>query len=295
MRKLTESLINEIADDLDSGLLVHIDSQTLKTFPIPDFEHNIYAERENWQITIDEIENHEGELETYKPMDSYQAFKVMESFVDLVEDKRIQNRLIYALNKSKPFKNFKYEIDYNDSVRDDWFAHKKNQYINWVNEQWDSFHRSSHYDTIDDEDIVENSDFSNTTIVDPNSQRQLISSGAKWEDIVGYSRAIRVGNVIEVAGTTAVDAEGNLQGENDIYIQTKFIFQKIEKALQEAGASLENVVRTRMFVTDISQWENVGKAHGEFFKNIKPASTLLEISGLIDPRMLIEIEVTAVL
>lgn len=127
------------------------------------------------------------------------------------------------------------------------------------------------------------------------TQRTNISSGAKWEDIVGYSRAVKIGNRIEVSGTTAVDEDGNLIGKDDIYSQTKFIFEKIEKALIEAGATMENVVRTRMFVTDISQWEAVGKAHGEFFRNIKPASTMLEISGLIDPEMLIEIEVIAVI
>lgn len=118
------------------------------------------------------------------------------------------------------------------------------------------------------------------------------SSGAKWEDIVGYSRAVKVGNVIEVAGTTAVE-DGVLIGKNDAYLQTKIILQKIEKVLQEAGASLENVVRTRVYVTDISRWEEVGRAHGEFFRNIKPASAMIEISALIDPEMLVEIEVTA--
>ncbi len=127
------------------------------------------------------------------------------------------------------------------------------------------------------------------------TNRTNISSGAKWEDIVGYSRAVKVGNLIEVAGTTAVNEAGEVVGKNDIYAQTKFIFEKIEKALEEAGATLENVVRTRLFVTDISQWEAVGKAHGEFFKTIKPASSMLEISGLVGADMLIEIEVTAVI
>ncbi len=124
--------------------------------------------------------------------------------------------------------------------------------------------------------------------------RKLISSGAKWEDIVGYSRAVRVGNIIEVAGTTAVK-DGEIVGKDDMYAQTRCIFEIIEKALQEAGASMEDVVRTRMYVTDISRWEEVGKAHGEFFKTIKPASSMLEISGLVNPDMLIEIEVTAIL
>ena len=124
--------------------------------------------------------------------------------------------------------------------------------------------------------------------------RQLISSGSPWEDVVGYSRAVRIGNVVEVAGTTAMDGD-QLVGLGSIYIQTKYIFQKIEKALAEAGASLNDVVRTRMFVTDISKWEEVGKAHGEIFAGIKPASTMVEVSALIDDRLLIEIEVTAVI
>ena len=124
--------------------------------------------------------------------------------------------------------------------------------------------------------------------------RTNISSGTKWEDIVGYSRAVRIGNVIEVAGTTAIE-DGKLVGLNDAYIQTKFILQKIEKALIEAGASLKDVVRTKIFVTDIGQWEEIGKAHGEFFRNIKPASTMVEVKSLVDPEMLIEIEATAII
>ncbi len=124
--------------------------------------------------------------------------------------------------------------------------------------------------------------------------RQKISSGSPWEDIVGYSRAIRVGNIIEVAGTTAMDGD-ELIGKGDIYRQTVFIFKKIEKALAEAGATLNDVVRTRMFVTDISQWEEVGKAHGEFFKTIKPVATMLELTRLINDDLLIEIEVTAII
>lgn len=123
--------------------------------------------------------------------------------------------------------------------------------------------------------------------------RTNYSSGAKWEDIVGYSRAVKIGNIIEVSGTTAIE-EGVLVGKNDAYLQTKIILQKIEKVLQEAGASLEDVVRTRMYVTDISRWEEVGRAHGEFFRHIKPASAMVEVSALIDPEMLVEIEVTAV-
>ncbi|MBK6791733.1 MAG: RidA family protein [Anaerolineales bacterium] len=124
--------------------------------------------------------------------------------------------------------------------------------------------------------------------------RVNISSGAKWEDVVGYSRAVRVGNVIEVAGTTAVDEDGNTVGANSSYEQTKFILAKIEKALTSAGASLKDVVRTRMFVTDISKWEEIGRAHGEFFREIKPAASMIEVKGLISPELLIEIEVTAI-
>lgn len=125
------------------------------------------------------------------------------------------------------------------------------------------------------------------------SMRIKISSGSPWEDIVGYSRAVRVGDCIEVAGTTAM--EGNvLIGKGNVYEQTVFIIKKIEKALKEAGASLEDVVRTRMYVTDISLWELVGKAHGEFFHLIKPVTTMVEVSRLINDDLLIEIEVTAI-
>ena len=124
--------------------------------------------------------------------------------------------------------------------------------------------------------------------------RKNISSGSPWENIIGYSRAVRVGNIIEVAGTTAMDGD-TLIGKGDVYAQTVFIFKKIEKALIEAGATLADVVRTRMFITDISKWEEAGKAHGEFFKHIKPVATMVEVSNLIDTDLLIEIEVTAVL
>ena len=124
--------------------------------------------------------------------------------------------------------------------------------------------------------------------------RKNINSGSPWEEIVGYSRAVRVGNIIEVAGTTAMDGD-ELIGKGDVYAQTIFIFKKIEKALQEAGAELHDVVRTRMYVVDITQWEKAGKAHGEFFKKIKPVSTMIEVSGLINKDLLIEIEVTAIL
>ena len=126
------------------------------------------------------------------------------------------------------------------------------------------------------------------------SKRINISSGAKWEDIVGYSRAVRVGNMIEVAGTTAVDERGEIVGLNNPYEQTKYALAKIEKALIEAGASMKDVVRTRMFVTDISKWEEIGRAHGEFFRAIKPAASMIEVKALISPDLLIEIEVTAI-
>ena len=121
-----------------------------------------------------------------------------------------------------------------------------------------------------------------------------ISSGSPWEEIVGYSRAVRVGNCIEVAGTTAMDGEV-LIGKGDIYQQTVFIIKKIERLLQEAGATLEDVVRTRMYVTDIGQWEFVGNAHGEFFHLIRPVTTMVEVSRLINDDLLIEMEVTAMI
>lgn len=125
--------------------------------------------------------------------------------------------------------------------------------------------------------------------------RTNYSSGAKWEDIIGYSRAVKMGNIIEVTGTVAVDDNGNAVGSNDAYEQTKFIIQKIEKVLHRAGASLKDVVRTRMFVTDISRWQEYGKAHGEFFKDIKPCTSMIEVKGLIEPEYLIEIEVRAII
>lgn len=125
------------------------------------------------------------------------------------------------------------------------------------------------------------------------SDRQNISSGAKWEDIVGYSRAVRVGSRIYLTGTTAIDEKGELVGIGDAYQQTVQIIQNIERALKQAGATLENVVRTRMFVTDIQRWEEYGRAHREFFGNIRPCATMIEVRALIDPQMLIEIEVEA--
>ncbi|RAK03020.1 enamine deaminase RidA (YjgF/YER057c/UK114 family) [Larkinella arboricola] len=125
------------------------------------------------------------------------------------------------------------------------------------------------------------------------SERQLISSGTPWEPVVGYSRAVRIGNLIEVSGTTAMDGD-RLIGQNNIYEQTRFILQKVSQVLEEAGASLQNVVRTRMYVTDISQWQEVGRAHGEVFNDIRPATSMVEVSALIHPDLLVEIEITAV-
>ncbi|NUU62014.1 RidA family protein [Paenibacillus agri] len=124
--------------------------------------------------------------------------------------------------------------------------------------------------------------------------RQQVFTGSPWEPVVGYCRAIRVGNVIEVAGTTAMQ-DGEVIGLGDPYAQTKFILETIEKALNELGADLTHVVRTRMFVTDISRWEEIGKAHGEFFKEIQPVASMLEVKALIDPRLLIEIEAEAII
>ncbi|HYV93281.1 MAG TPA: RidA family protein [Chitinophagales bacterium] len=126
-------------------------------------------------------------------------------------------------------------------------------------------------------------------------KRENFSTGAKWEDIVGYSRAVKVGNVVEVTGTVAVNDNNELVGGNDAYEQTKFIIGKIENVLQRAGASLKDVVRTRMFVTDISRWEEYGKAHAEFFKDIKPCTSMVEVSKLIAPEYLLEIEATAII
>ena len=126
-------------------------------------------------------------------------------------------------------------------------------------------------------------------------ERINYSSGAKWEDIVGYSRAVKIGNTVEVTGTVAVDANNELVGKNDAYAQTRFIIEKIEAVLKRAGASLNDVVRTRMFVTDISRWEEYGRAHGEYFGTIKPCTSMIEVKGLIDPEYLIEIEATAII
>ncbi len=128
-----------------------------------------------------------------------------------------------------------------------------------------------------------------------NKRRINISSGTKWEKIVGYSRAVRVGNMVEITGTVAVDEAGNAIGENNPYEQTRFILQKIEFYLEKAGAKLTDVVRTRIFVTDISKWEEIGKAHGEVFNQIRPVTSMLEVKALIESCYLVEIEATAIL
>ena len=124
--------------------------------------------------------------------------------------------------------------------------------------------------------------------------RRNISSGTPWEKTVGYSRAVRVGNLIEVAGTTAVDERGEVVGVGDPYAQARYALAKIGRALSEAGAGFENVIRTRIFVTDISRWEEVGRAHGEVFRDIRPASTLVAVASLVRSDLLVEIEATAV-
>lgn len=125
--------------------------------------------------------------------------------------------------------------------------------------------------------------------------RYNYASGAPWEDIVGYSRAVKIGNTIEITGTVAINENNEVIGKDDAYAQTRFIIEKINRVLEQAGSSLKDVVRTRLFVTDISRWEEYGRAHGEFFADIKPCTTMVEVSALISPDYLIEIEATAIL
>ncbi|WP_438426005.1 RidA family protein [Aquimarina macrocephali] len=124
--------------------------------------------------------------------------------------------------------------------------------------------------------------------------RKNISSGSPWEDIVGYSRAVKVGNIIEVSGTTATGKDGDIIGIDDPYLQTKTIIETAKNVLEDMGYGLDNVIRTRIYTTDISQWEAIGKAHGEYFGTIKPTTAMVEIAKLINPDMLVEIEFTAI-
>lgn len=134
-----------------------------------------------------------------------------------------------------------------------------------------------------------------TVIIEYMSERELYSSGVPWEPLIGYSRAIRVGSVIYISGTTATDASGEVLGIGDPYQQTKKIIENIKKALDHFGVGLDKIVRTRIFITDMSKWTEVGRAHQEAFSQIRPVNTIVQVNKLVDPRMLVEIEAEAVI